>query len=171
VKTIPRLRWSTISIQQLYLIAYAPSSPHRLYDLAKLAFSMSIVSAFIVVRPVGVAAQTGVPEVFKLAYRLDRRFLVFPRLQDLKEMVKMNDALFIVHNVDDAPDICEINFKDRENIGVVVQAGETPFTKEDLVMGRIVKISEMDVYRAPNAVADAAIALVKLHRLFKNIPC
>ncbi|MEM0371428.1 MAG: RecB-family nuclease, partial [Ignisphaera sp.] len=88
---------------------------------------MSIVSAFIVVKPVGIAAQTGLPEVFKLAYKLDRRFLVFPRLQDLKEMIKIDEALFIVHNVDDAPDICEIDFRDRENIGVVVQAGETPF--------------------------------------------
>jgi len=153
------------------LIAYAPSSPHRLYDLAKLAFSMSIVSAFIVVKPVGIAAQTGLPEVFKLAYKLDRRFLVFPRLQDLKEMIKIDEALFIVHNVDDAPDICEIDFRDRENIGVVVQAGETPFTKEDLAMGRIVKMREMDAYRAPNAVADAAIALTKLYRLFKNVLC
>lgn len=154
----------------IYLIAYSPSSPHRLQDLAKLAFSMSFVTAFVAIKPTGIAAQTGVPEVFKLAYRLDKRFLVFPRLQDLKELMSIDRVLFIIH-IDSAPDLCEENLGGDKSIGIVVQAGETPFTKEDMVLGKAVKLSEIDAYKSPNAIADAAIALVKLRKLLTKGVC
>lgn len=154
----------------LYLIAYAPSSPQRLQDLAKLAFSMSIVSAFVVVKPVGMAAQIGVPEVFKLAYKLNKIFLVFPKLQDLKEILSIEDIVFVMNNVDNALDLCEIELSSN-SVGIVVQAGETIFTKEELAIGKIVKITEIDSYRIPNAVADAAIVLSKLYKRFKNKSC
>lgn len=154
----------------LYLVAYSPSSPHRLQDIAKLAFSMSFVTALITIKPVGMAAQAGVPEVFRLAYKLNKRFIVLPRLQDLKELLSIDDILFIVHT-DEAPDICEVILDKGKNIGIVVQAGETPFLKEDLLIGRYVRLSELDSYRSPNAVADAAIALTKLYRLFTKGSC
>lgn len=158
-----------ITVNKIYLVAYAPSSPQRLHDLAKLAFSMSIISAFIAIRPVGIAAQAGVPEVFKLAYKLDKRFLIFPRLQDLKEIMNIEQVLLITHS-DDIPDICEVDLN-KNSIALVVQAGETPFTKEDLSLGTPVRLSDIDSYRSPNAVADAAIALVKLRNKVLRSSC
>ncbi|MEM4789592.1 MAG: RecB-family nuclease [Ignisphaera sp.] len=154
----------------IYLVAYAPSSPHRLQDLAKLAFSMNFITAFIVVKPVGVAAQLGVPEVFRLAYKLDRRFLVFPRLQDLKELINVDLMLFVVH-FDEAPDLCEINITESGSIALIVQSGETPFIKEDIALGKSARLSEVDGYKSPNPVADAAIALVKLRNILKKGSC
>jgi len=154
---------------ELYLVAYAPSSPHRLMDMAKLAFSMSMVKAFVAIKPTGIAAQTGVPEVFRLAYKLDKRFLVFPRIQDVKELINIDDALFLVHQ-GDVQDVCSAVGQLGKRVALVVQSGETPFTKEDLSMGRPVRISELDGYSSPNPVAEAAIALFKLYSaLYKGV--
>lgn len=154
----------------VYLAAYAPSSPHRLQDLAKLAYSMKFVDAFIAVKPTGMAAQVGVPEVFRLAYKLDRRFLVLPRLSDIKELIKVDNVVFIVHS-EEAPDICQLYLEKEKSVALVVQAGETPFTKEDLAMGSIVRVAELEGYRSPNPVAEAAIALVKLSRVLDRGFC
>ncbi|MEM2627916.1 MAG: RecB-family nuclease [Ignisphaera sp.] len=154
----------------IYLVAYVPSSPHRLQDLAKLAFSMDFITAFIAVKPVGVAAQSGIPEVFRLAYKLDKRFLVFPRLQDLKELMNIDLLVLVVHS-DEVPDLCEVGIAESNSIALVVQTGETPFTREDVALGKLAKLSELDSYKSPNAVADAAIALVKLRNILKKGSC
>lgn len=131
---------------------------------------MSFVTAFIAIKPVAIAAQTGVPDVFKLAYKLDKRFLVFPRIQDLKDLVGIDDVIFIVHS-SEAPDLCEIGFSESRSIAIVVQAGESPLTRDDLSIGRVARLGELDGYRSPNAVADAAIALVKLRSIISKGTC
>jgi SpoU rRNA methylase family enzyme len=156
-------------VKTVYLVAYSPSSPQRVQDLARLAYSIGIVSAFIVIKPVGMAAQVGVPEVFRLAYKLDKRFFVFPRLQDLKEVMNIEQLLFVLHQ-NDVRDLCETSI-DKNSIALIVQAGETPFTKDDLTMGLPVKLSEIDSYCFPNPVADAAIALVKLKNIVTKGSC
>jgi SpoU rRNA methylase family enzyme len=157
-------------VKAVYLVAYAPSSPQRLQDLAKLAYSINIVSVFIAIKPVGMAAQVGVPEVFRLAYKLDKRFAVFPRLQDLKDVMNIEQLFFIIHH-NDVPDLCDVGVDKSSSIAIIVQAGETSFTKEDLLMGIPVKLKEIDDHRFPNPVADAAIALMKLKNMVVNNKC
>lgn len=154
----------------VYLVAYAPSSPHRLQDLAKLAFSMNLVTAFIVIKPTGIAAQTGVPEISRLAYKLDKRFLVLPKLQDLKDIINIDQIFFVTH-IDEALDLCDIIFDRDKSMSIVIQAGETPLSKEDLALGRAIKLSELNSFRSPNPVADAAIALMKLSKLLAKGVC
>ena len=148
---------------KIYLVAYAPTSPQRLVDLAKLAYSINIVKGFIVIKPTGIAAQAGVPEAFRIAYKLGKNFLVLTHIGELKELLGIDRAIFIVQNSKDAEDIDSLMDKAGDSVAIVVQAGETPFAKEDLSQGYIAKIHELDNRLSPNAVAEATAALLKIY--------
>lgn len=150
---------------KIYLVAYAPTSPQRLIDLAKVAYSMDIVKGFIVIKPIGVAAQAGVPEVFRIAYKLGRNFLVLSRINELKELLNIDNIMFIVQNSKEAEDISKLlhKIKNGNSMAIVVQTGETPFMKEDLLHGYIAKIEEFDDKLSPNAVAEATASLLKIY--------
>lgn len=151
-------------IERVYLVAYSPSSPQRLIDIARLAYSSSVISGLVVVKPVGMAAQVGLPEAFKLAYKLGRSLVVLPRLKDVVEVLQVGEAAFIVQNAKEAPTFDEVLEGLRGTVAVVVQAGETPFTKEDLGMGVVTKLRELDQLTGSNPVAEAAIALAKIYQ-------
>jgi len=147
---------------RIYLVAYAPTSPQRLIDLAKVAYSIDIVKGFIVIKPVGIAAQVGVPEAFKIAYKLGKSFLVLTNINDLKELLNIDNIVFIVQSSKDAIDIDDVIHRIEGDIAIVVQAGETPFTKEELSQGYIAKINEFNNKLSPNAVAEATASLLKI---------
>ena len=74
---------------KVFIVAHAPTSVQRLEDLAKLAFGFGEpVEGLVVTKPSGAAAQIGVPEVSKLAYKLDKPFFVFPDIDDALELLK-----------------------------------------------------------------------------------
>lgn len=148
---------------KVYLVAYAPTSPHRLVDLARTAYSINIVRGFIAVKPVGMAAQVGVPEVFRIAYRLGKNFLVLSHIGELKELLNIDNVVFIVQSSKEADDISGIVDKLENSVAVVVQAGETPFIREDLLRGYIARIQEFDDKLSPNAVAEATASLLKIY--------
>ncbi|NPA84565.1 MAG: exonuclease [Crenarchaeota archaeon] len=78
------------------MVAHAPTSVQRLEDLAKLAFGFGDpVKGLIVTKPSGAAAQIGVPEVAKEAYKLNKVFLVLPDIDDAIELFEP-DAVFTV---------------------------------------------------------------------------
>ena len=81
---------------EVYVVAHAPSSVQRLEDVAKLVFNFGDpVKGLIVTKPSGVAAQVGLPEVSKLAYRLDKTVLILPDIKDAIELLDPSKVLTI----------------------------------------------------------------------------
>ncbi|MEM4613851.1 MAG: RecB-family nuclease [Ignisphaera sp.] len=148
---------------KVYLVAYAPTSPQRLVDLAKVAYSINIVKGFVVIKPIGVAAQVGVPEAFRIAYKLGKSFLVLSYINELKELLNIDNIVFIVQSLKEADDISKLMHRIENSVAVVVQAGETPFSKEDLSNGYIARVEEFDDKLSPNAVAEATASLLKIY--------
>jgi len=151
---------------QIYLTVYAPSSPQRLIDIARIAFYSDIISGLIIVKPIGMAAQSGIPEVSKVAYKLDKKLIILPSIRDLKETLVINDIIFIVDSSHNVPDLEELEMDFNNIMTIVIQGGETTFTKEDLALGRCAKISEF-LPGLSSAVAEAAAAILKIYRKVK----
>ncbi len=149
---------------RIYLVAYAPTSPQRLVDLAKLAFSLSFVEALVVVKASGMAAQVGIPEVSKLAYKLDKKLIILPQLQDIKDVLQIDKVLIVVRD-EEAQSIEHIEMPSNGRIAVVVQAGEVSIPRQELAIGEPVKIPFLG--RAPPIpVADAVMSLFILSQKF-----
>lgn len=154
---------------KIYVVAFAPSSPHRLVDLAKAAYSFDFVDSFITVRPMGLAAQSGVPEVFKIAYKCGKSFLILANLRELKEILNIDMLIFILQNRKEVQDISNvIGNAIVSSIAIIVQTGETAISKDDLSLGVAARISEMNNLFSPNPVAEVTAALLKLLRMLFN---
>ena len=151
----------------LYLVGYAPSSPYRLIDLAKVAYSFNFVKGFIVIKPVGLAAQSGLPEVFKIAYKHNKPLFILSNLSELKDVLSIEKLIFLIQSCKEAPDIEDlVKTLNAKSLAIIVQAGETPLTKEDITLGNVAKISELSEIFSPSAVAEATAALLKLSKFF-----
>ena len=146
----------------IVLAVYAPTSPQRLLDVARLAFSSSVVDILAVIRPSAMAAQVGVPEVGKLAYKTGRRLAILPQIQDLSEVMGVSTIAFLVHD-ESAYSLEEVLKESGESIAIVIQGGDTPFTKGDLALGKPVKHSMPEI--PPIPAADAALVIETVARI------
>ena len=146
----------------IVLAVYAPTSPQRLLDVARLAFSSNVIDIFAVIKPSAMAAQVGVPEVGKLAYKMGRRLAILPQIQDLSEVMGVNTIAFLVHD-ESAYSLEEVLKESSESIAIVIQGGDTPFTKGDLALGKPVKHSMPEI--PPIPAADAALVIEAIMRV------
>ncbi len=151
----------------IYLVVYAPSSPQRLIDIAKLAFHSNIVTGLVIVKPIGMAAQSGIPEISKMAYKLDKKLIILPSMKDLRETLTISDIIFIVDSSHDVPDIEELQLDFNKTMAIVIQGGEAMFSKEDLTLGQCAKISEF-LPGFSSAVAEATAAILKIYKKIKH---
>lgn len=151
---------------KIHLVAFAPSSPQRLIDLAKTAYSFEFVDSFIVIKPTGLAAQSGIPEVFKLAYKCGKPFSVLASLRELKEILSIDVLIFILQNRKDVQDFTEvIKGLYANSMAIIIQAGETTISKDDLSLGIGARISEMSNLFSPNPIAEATAVLLKYAKM------
>ncbi len=146
---------------------YAPSSPQRLVDCARVVYSSGVADTLVVVKPVGMAAQVGLAEVSKLAYRSGKKLVILSQLDEVREVLDIDETLYLVH--DDsaheiAPVIMELGMDKR--ICIVIQGGETSIPKHEMSKGIPVKhsIPAMD----PVPVADVALVVAELMKLFQE---
>jgi SpoU rRNA methylase family enzyme len=154
---------------KIHVVAFAPSSPHRLVDLARAAYSFNFVDGFIVVKPVSLAAQIGVPEVFKIAYKYGRSFYILANLRELKEILNIDTIVFILQNRKEVQDFSEVVKNTVMNsIAIIVQAGETTINKDDLSLGIVARICEMSDLFSPNPVAEVTAVLMKLLKILSS---
>ncbi len=120
---------------KVFLVAHAPTSVQRLEDLAKLAFGFGEpVKGLIVTKPSGAAAQIGVPEVSKMAYKLDKTFVVLPDLDDAIELMKP-DKVYTVSK-DYGEQVTELEGGDV--VLLIVGASEPGLSKLEAQKGKAV---------------------------------
>ncbi len=117
---------------KVYLVAHAPTSVQRLEDLAKLAFNFGEpVEAFVVTKPSGAAAQIGLAEVSKLAYKLDKRLLIFPDIDDAIELLKPDVVYTLSYEFGE-----RIKKLEGERVMLVVGASEPGLSKVEAQKGK-----------------------------------
>ncbi|MCY0867961.1 MAG: RecB-family nuclease [Desulfurococcus sp.] len=73
---------------------YLPSSIQKLMDFIKAVYTSSILVP-VVVKPIGAAAQIGVPEAHKLAIKLGRPFIVLPEVRDLRGVLGCERVVYV----------------------------------------------------------------------------
>ena len=143
---------------------YAPSSPQRLVDCARVVFHSDIVDLLVIIKPVGMAAQVGLAEVSKLAYRLNKNLVILSQLDELKEVVDVDVVLYLVHdeNAKELRNVLrEIGLDKR--ICIVIPAGDISIPKSEMIGGEIVKHSLPRIGGVP--AADVALTIYEIAKL------
>lgn len=112
----------------MFVVYHDVYSVAKLHDVAKIAFAYENVDVFIISRPQGNAAQTGVPEVHLTAAKKGKRLLVVPDLKDAVEILKPGKVFIITKKAER-----EFNPKEVGKGDMVVVAGTEPdATKFDI---------------------------------------
>ncbi len=143
---------------KVFVILNNVSSPQRLMDTAKVVFSVKggiKPAGFVVCRASGMAAQTGVPEVARLAYKLGESFLILPSLNDAIEVINPTKVLLLVNEGGrELKEVIKELSKD-DVVALVVSGSDNGFSKGELGLGQLVSISYFRTLPPAPAVATA----------------
>ncbi len=129
-------------METLYIVLYTVSGVQRVVDFVKTVYSLGR-GVPVIVKPIGAAAQIGVPEANRYAYRLNKPLLVLPELRDMVEIFGV-DKMYIIHRVGRETTLGEICRKASEYKRVaIVIPGDMEYSKQDLALGEPVNISDL----------------------------
>jgi len=144
-----------------YIALYSPSSPQRLVDCAKVAFSTDLIAALVVIKPVGMAAQVGLAEVSKMAYKMGKNLVILSQIEELVEVLDVDRVLYLVHdpNAQRLSEVLKALGSNRK-ICIVIPGGEGALPKSDVVRGELVRHSLPQIGNVP--AADVALVISEL---------
>ncbi|WP_338600009.1 RecB-family nuclease [Sulfolobus tengchongensis] len=128
-------------MKELYLGLHNITSNQRLLDFSKLAFNLKYVKYLVITKVGGTAAQSGIPEISKLAFKYNKPILVLPELKDAIDLLKPEITVLVSQNSEKL-----INFSDLGKYSklLVVFSGieGSGFNKIEQSLGEYVKILE-----------------------------
>ncbi len=142
----------------LVLVVHNVGSVQRLVDSARAAFAFDDVKMLVVTRPYGAAAQAGVPEAQKMAFKRNRGFMVLPELSDAVELLKP-DRIYTV-SWEHGRRVKTLEPGSGVTM-VVVGATDPGLTKQETGVGEAVYPEWVSAPMGP--VAEAAVVLMLLH--------
>ncbi|MEM0373410.1 MAG: RecB-family nuclease [Sulfolobaceae archaeon] len=131
------------------------TSAQRVIEISKLALSHKTVKNLVLTKVGGTAAQSGIPEVFRFAYKLGKSIMVLPDLKDTIELLKPDKVILISSKSNQVLTREEIKKyeKDNKKILIVIPGNEAGFTKIEESLGEIYRIeSEINVEVSPIAI-------------------
>ena len=100
----------------------------KLQEIARIVFAYENVDLFVISRPQGTAAQTGVPEIHLAAAKKGKKILVVPDLKDAVDLLSPEHVFIITRKAEKTLDPKEVG----ENDMIVVAGTEPDATKFDI---------------------------------------
>ncbi len=146
----------------VFVVLHNVHSVSKVVDTAQVVYGMGFPT-FIVSKPEGAAAQSGVPDANKLALKMNGRFIVLPDLSDAIELLGVARPLMLV-----SPMLTKnrVNLHDLsrqvtngERVMITLSGSTSSFSRREMDLGECVSIdSQIDI-------GPAATASVLLHAI------
>ncbi len=121
-------------------------SMQRLVEAARASYGLGL-KTFVASRAMGAAAQQGIPELHRLAYKLEKNLLVVRDLPDVVELLSPKKLYMVVPP--SVPNSNRINWgevvetvKSGEMVAFAFSGGEPNFSKKELELGEAVYVVE-----------------------------
>jgi SpoU rRNA methylase family enzyme len=147
------------AVSPLIPVVHNVSSVQRLVDVARLVYGFDI-GLLVASKVYGAAAQSGIPEVMRLAFKSNKSFLVLPDIGDVLELLKPDVTLIVTF--DYAGELIDPFNPPVYNgrVLVVFNGGEPDFSAGEVRFGKPIYIK--GVPRRIGVVAEASIILYSL---------
>uniref|UniRef100_A0A7C1P071 Exonuclease n=1 Tax=Thermofilum pendens TaxID=2269 RepID=A0A7C1P071_THEPE len=141
------------------------SSPQRVVEVAKAAYGLGY-DIFVVSKPAGAAAQSGVPEAQRIALREGKTLVVLPSIEVAAELLGAETLVFVVsRKFADKPleeVIKSLAGKGAEQKVLMVFGGAEPgLSAREMEMGERVYVSGIGNDVGPTALAVIALYVVR----------
>ncbi|MHA1771444.1 MAG: RecB-family nuclease [Candidatus Thorarchaeota archaeon] len=151
--------------KNVFVVLHNVHAVSKVIDTAQVVYGLGF-SHFIVSKSEGTAAQTGVPDANKLAFKLKGNFMVFPDLPDVIELLEITRPLLLV-----SPKLTKARIQlnelstrvsSGEPVMIVLSGSPSSFSRKEMDLGECVSLdSRIDI-------GPAATASIILHSLKRS---
>ena len=145
-------------MEKIYLVLYAPTSVQRIIDFLRTVYAWNNAVP-VIIKPIGAAAQIGVPEAHRLAYKTGKPLIVFPEINDLREILGVKNIYYIT----DYGETRRITSIITEKTAFIISGGDQEPSKRELINIETIKLEE-----TPSNVPATALAALILFILSKE---
>ncbi len=147
-------------VRNVTLVLNNTSSPSRVIDFIRIGAAMG-VKEFAYTKVYGAAAQTGIPDAFKFAYKNGLSLIVMPTLEDFLETVEPDLLLLFTGKGEELSKVLNVN-RDKKRVSLVFDGSDAGFDPVERKLG--VQVYLEDVPGGLPVVAAASLALYVLNR-------
>jgi len=115
----------------------------------------------VVIKPYGAAAQVGVPEAYKISYKLGKPLVILPEIRDLVDVLACN----YIYYLDESGVLTSITniISSSEKKAVIVSSGEQEPSPREIGSVSVVWPSEI-----PRGMPSLAITGILVYEIVKN---
>jgi len=149
---------------EVIVVLHDVSSVQRIHDVAKLVYGFGDRYLFVISKPSGAAAQIGVPEISRTAYKNNKPLLVLPDIRDAIELLKPRQIFTISYKYGETINMDTIEYD--EPLMIIVSGSEAGLSKEEAYLGKPVRLPTNDDV---GPVASLAILMYILEEKKKRV--
>ncbi len=147
------------------MVLHAPHGVEVVKQMAKLVYGLGY-NLLVLSKPTSAAAQTGVPEASRLAFKLGRGLLIVPDIKDAIELIQPTETLFFVENKKAEPyreeDVC-LKVKSGDTVALFFSGLEPGFSAKETEHGKAVRLN------LPGEVGCIGLAAIVLYGLRQKL--
>lgn len=148
----------------LAILVHDVYSAVKLVDAAKVAFTLG-VDLFVISKATSSAAQSGVPEIEKMAFKEGKRVLYVPDIPDALELLEPDVHIMIVpKKLSEQPlDIINIKelLREGKKVLISVSGGAAAFSLKELENGEARYIEDINSILPPAAIIAIILYYLK----------
>ncbi|MEZ0394383.1 MAG: RecB-family nuclease [Desulfurococcaceae archaeon] len=145
----------------IYAGLYGESSVQRVLDFVQIAMSFEGVVP-VLIRPIGAAAQIGVPEAFKISLRRGRPIVVLPEILDLANALGAKEIYYV--GEEGGEENLASLIRQRDGVALVLASeGQEP-SKKELAGAKVVWPSGV-----PRGLPPAGVLAIVLYNSLKIV--
>jgi len=137
------------------------SSAQRLIDMARLVYGIGL-RQFIATKLYGAAASSGVPDVMRLALRMNKGFYVLPHIRDAVEVFSPDEVIVVSHEYGEPVNIKDIVERASKARKLLLVFGGSEAAPGKDVAGLGTALYPIGLENRVGPVAEAAIILYAL---------
>ncbi|MGC9121452.1 MAG: RecB-family nuclease [Thermogladius sp.] len=152
-------------LAMIYVGLYSPTSVQRVVDFVKTvyAFSQKAQVVPVIVKPIGAAAQIGIPEAFKVSVKLNKPFMVFPELGDALELLRPSEAYFYSDEGTEL-EASQIRQAHSGSLLIVFPSGESEPSKKELAGLKLARLKDV-----PSQLPALALLSIFMYKVFYQV--
>jgi SpoU rRNA methylase family enzyme len=141
-------------MSEIFIALYAPSSVQKLLDFVKTVYvSPRLVP--VIIKPYGAAAQVGIPEAYKISYKLGRPLIVLPEAKDLVDVLTCKRVYYLDESGSQL-DLSSI-ISSSEKTAIIIPSGEQEPAPREISSTHVVWPSEIPRGLPPVAIAGVIV--------------
>lgn len=147
-------------MSEVYVALYAPSSVQKLLEFVKTVYASPLLVP-VIIKPYGAAAQVGVPEAYKLSYRLGKPLILLPEIKDLVDVLTCKQVYYL----EESGALVSLSsiIKEGEKKAIIISSGEQEPSPRELSVVSTVWPSEI-----PRGISPVAVAGILVYEISRS---